>query len=162
MKNRQQLRETLQDFFSNYLQNKDFELIDIEVEPSKRRKVLIRFLIDKSDGITLDECAKLNDKIADAIEQKNLLEQSYILEVASPGLDRPLKTKRDFERVKGEDITIVVKRSGEQDTKKTTGKLVDVKDNVITLKIRGRAKDFFINEIRKAKLKIDLKGTKKK
>lgn len=69
-------------------------------------KLILRFLVDKKDGITMDECASINRRLGDLIEEKSIINERYLLEVSSPGLDRPLKAKRDFERVRGKDIEI--------------------------------------------------------
>jgi len=61
--------------------------------------LFLRIIVDRGDGgITLDECAHLNNDIGRILDEKNLIQGKYILEVSSPGLDRPLKTKNDFSR----------------------------------------------------------------
>jgi ribosome maturation factor RimP len=67
------------------------------------RKVL-RILADKGGSITLEECARMNEIIGGALDSADFMEDNYILEVSSPGLDRPLKTRADFERIKGKRI----------------------------------------------------------
>jgi ribosome maturation factor RimP len=63
------------------------------------RNLILRILADKPQGgITLDECAHLNNEISAILDEKNILQERYILEVSSPGMDRPLKTKSDFLR----------------------------------------------------------------
>ena len=52
----------------------------------------------------LAECTRLNQKVTEAIDQQNLIGQRYLLEVSSPGLDRPLRTPRDFLRVMGRPV----------------------------------------------------------
>jgi len=62
-------------------------------------RLILRILTDRPrGGINLDECGCLNQQIGQIIDEKNLIGQSYILEVSSPGLDRPLKTEADFIR----------------------------------------------------------------
>ena len=61
--------------------------------------MILRILVDRPEGgITLDECARLNIQISNLLDEKDILQTRYILEVASPGLDRPLKAKNDFLR----------------------------------------------------------------
>jgi ribosome maturation factor RimP len=63
------------------------------------RNLIVRLLADRPEGgITMGECTEINRRLAYALEEKNLIPGSYILEVNSPGLDRPLKTKQDFTR----------------------------------------------------------------
>lgn len=84
------------------------ELVDLLLSRSKGA-LLIRFLVDKSGGITVDECARLNRRIAQVMEEKNIIQQSYVLEVASPGLDRPLVSTRDFQRCLGTKARLVLR-----------------------------------------------------
>ena len=60
----------------------------------------MRVLVDKFAGaITLGECALLNRRLGYILEEKNIIVGDYVLEVSSPGLDRPLKSSKDFLRV---------------------------------------------------------------
>lgn len=81
------------------------EAIELTLKRSGN-KLILRLLVDKKDGITMDECASINRRLGDLIEEKSIINERYLLEVSSPGLDRPLKAKRDFERVQGKDIEI--------------------------------------------------------
>jgi len=72
------------------------ELIDL-ICRFEGKNLIIKIFADKLEGkITLGECALLNRKIKQALEEKNLIVVDYILEVSSPGLDRVLKTEKDF------------------------------------------------------------------
>jgi ribosome maturation factor RimP len=69
------------------------------------RNLVLRLAVDKPEGgITVGECGKLNRRIAEALEEKDLIKESYIVEVNSPGLDRPLKTGSDFRRSLGRQV----------------------------------------------------------
>ena len=83
------------------------ELVDLIICRGRRRSV-IRFLVDKPGGITLDECARLNQEISRLIERENIIQEGYVLEVSSPGLDRPMKSTRDFQRYLGQLVKIVL------------------------------------------------------
>ncbi len=86
------------------------ELVELFINRGRGRSTL-RFLVTKPGGITLDECAQLNREIGRILEQKNLIQEAYILEVSSPGLDRPMKNTRDFQRCLGEPVRIVLHES---------------------------------------------------
>jgi ribosome maturation factor RimP len=67
--------------------------------------LIVRLSVDKPDGgVTVGECSQANRRIADLIEEKNLIQERYIVEVNSPGLDRPLKTRADFRRCPGRKV----------------------------------------------------------
>ena len=89
------------------------ELVEILYRRSGQRSVLT-FLVDKKGGITLEECAEVNRRLGAYFDQlaeigpleAGFLQGSYFLEVNSPGLDRPLKTPKDFQRVLGETLRV--------------------------------------------------------
>lgn len=89
------------------LTEQDVELVDLLINRGRGRSIL-RFLVDKSGGITLDECARLNQEISQLIEGTNIIQEGYVLEVSSPGLDRSLKSMRDFQRSLGKLIKVVL------------------------------------------------------
>ena len=69
-------------------------------------RVLVRFLLDTAQGIRMDELSHLNQAIGALLEEHDVIPGAYTLEVSSPGLDRPLKTPLDFERVIGRRIKV--------------------------------------------------------
>jgi len=81
------------------------ELVDLEVKGDGRRQVL-RVFIDKPGGVTLDDCAEVSREISALFEVEDPIEGAYVLEVSSPGLDRPLKKLRDFERSTGKLVKL--------------------------------------------------------
>ena len=109
------------------------ELVDCTMRQEGRQFVL-RFLVDTVSGITLEQCAILNRQIGAALEETNLLGHPYVLEVASPGLDRPLVTQRDFERVLGDKISVTAQSDGHTVTH--TGRLMHVDEQVLLLEVR--------------------------
>ena len=84
-----------------------FELVDVEFVKEGSNRFL-RIFIDKPGGITIDDCQAVSEKVSDRIDEADPIAQSYFLEVSSPGLDRPLKKDRDFERYKGEAMELKV------------------------------------------------------
>jgi ribosome maturation factor RimP len=69
-------------------------------------RLVVRLLVDKVGGVTVQDCTRLNRQIGQALEQSEAFSEPYALEVSSPGLDRPLTTRRDFERAIGEQIEV--------------------------------------------------------
>ena len=75
-----------------------FVLVDI-ISKQNGSGLLLSLLVDRPQGgISLDDCGLLNRLVRQALEEKNIFSGQYSLEVSSPGLDRPLKTKNDFKR----------------------------------------------------------------
>jgi ribosome maturation factor RimP len=160
IKDKKQLVEIMDKFFSNFLSSKGFELVEVQIKPARERDKIIRFFVDKPGGITLDECAKLNEEMGKLIDEKNLVPGGYILEVNSPGLDRPLKDRRDFERVLGKKITVVT-TTGPEASQKVTGKLTKAEEGKIELDTGGKLRSLPIERIQKAILKIEVKNRDK-
>lgn len=95
---RQGIISELKNIIGDYLKIQRLDLIDL-IYRHEGRDLIVRILIDRPEGgITVGECAKLNIQISNLLDEKEILQTRYILEVASPGLDRPLKTKNDFLR----------------------------------------------------------------
>lgn len=92
---------------SPLLAARGIELVDLFLVRGRRRSTL-RFLVTRPEGITLDECARLNQEIGQLFDQEDVIQERYVLEVSSPGLDRPLKSSRDFERYLGKPVRIVL------------------------------------------------------
>ena len=82
-----------------------FDLVDVEFLKEGANWYL-RVYIDKPGGIAIDDCQAVSEKLSDRLDEVDPVKQSYILEVSSPGLERPLKKDSDFERFKGEDIEV--------------------------------------------------------
>ena len=95
--------DRIKDLVSEILRDNKIELVDITYKREGSSKVL-RVLADKESGITVEECARMNTVISEALDKDNIIDEKYLLEVSSPGLDRHLKTINDFLRIKGKKI----------------------------------------------------------
>lgn len=123
----------IKDLVSPILEEEAVELVDITYRWERDRMVL-RFLIDKRGGITVDECASLNQKLSSLLDEANVIEATYVLEVSSPGLDRPLATTKDFMMVLGKLIKVYSSISiGARNV--NVGRLSDVDEEKITIDI---------------------------
>ena len=82
-----------------------FELVDVEYVKEGSNWYL-RAYIDKPGGITVDDCETVSRALSDLLDKEDFIKDAYILEVSSPGLGRPLKKEKDFERSIGENVEI--------------------------------------------------------
>ncbi len=82
-----------------------FELVDVEYVKEAGTWYL-RAYIDKPGGISVDDCEVVSRSFSDVLDEKDYIEDSYIFEVSSPGLGRPLKKEKDFARSIGEEVEI--------------------------------------------------------
>ena len=82
-----------------------FELVDVTYEKEGSAWYL-RVYIDKPGGITIDDCEVVNRRVGALLDEQDFIEESYIFEVSSPGLGRPLKKDKDFARSIGEEVEV--------------------------------------------------------
>ena len=82
-----------------------FELVDVEYVKEAGTNYL-RVYIDKEGGITIDDCEIISRALSDLLDEKDYINEAYILEVSSPGLGRPLKKDKDFARSIGEEVDV--------------------------------------------------------
>lgn len=101
----EQLLERIRDTVIGIFDEHKIELVDLICRREGKVKVL-RILADTEAGITVDECAKMNEIISAVLDKEDFIDENYILEISSPGLDRPLKTKQDYLRMKGKRIRV--------------------------------------------------------
>ena len=97
--------QSVADLIKPTLEGNGIELVDVEYKKTGKIWVL-RVFIDKNQGVTVHDCQELSREIEDLIEIHELIDDHYVLEVSSPGLDRPLKKDTDFLRNKGKRIQI--------------------------------------------------------
>jgi len=110
----------------------DMELVELTSRPQGGQP-LIRFLVDRVGGVTIGQCAQANRRIAETLDAANLVEGGYTVEVSSPGLDRPLVSRRDFERALGEDLDLTL-QDAEGRASELRGMLLAVQREALVVK----------------------------
>ena len=108
-----------------------FELVDVEYVKEGGTWYL-RAFIDKPGGITVDDCEAVSRLFSDLLDEEDFIEDSYVMEVSSPGLDRPLKKDRDLERSIGREVDVKLFRplAGQ---KEMTGTLLAFTKDTLTI-----------------------------
>ena len=105
MAKREEYEQKTENLLEPILEEHHFELVDVEYV-KEGGSWYLRAYIDKPGGITVDDCEVVNRALGDLLDEHDFIEDSYILEISSPGLGRPLKKERDFERSLGEEVEI--------------------------------------------------------
>ena len=131
-----------------------YELVDVEYVKEGGTWYL-RAYIDKPGGITIDDCEVISRALSDLLDEKDFIEDSYVLEVSSPGLGRPLRKDKDFQRSLGEEIDLKLYRP-KDGIKEYTGilKAFD-KDTVTVLTEDGSEMTFGRDELAMVRLSFD-------
>ena len=131
-----------------------FDLVDIELT-GKRSQQIIRVYIEKSGGILLSDCVAVSRKLGECLDEKGVIDNSYRLEVSSPGIDRPLRKIQDYERYVGHRVRIRLKGRF-KGKRRIAGKLVEVEDNIVRIiSQNGEKVSFSLVDIAKANLDVD-------
>ena len=126
------LEEQLTQLVEPELVAKDFELFSVRIFRTGNRRVF-SFAIDRATGgIKLEECVFLNRIIGDLVDASGLVTDEYTVEVASPGVDRPLSAEKDFRRLTGKRIWVQY-RMPDQSAAETIGTLELVESGTIFL-----------------------------
>lgn len=143
------VEEAVEKIAEEILANTDYELVDVEYV--KERDWFLRVYIDKEGGIGLDDCQEVSGLLDEKLEELNIINDRYILEVSSPGLDRALKKEKDFKREMGKlvDITLYKAIDGE---KMITGKLTGYTKDIITI---DETREIALKDIALVSLHID-------
>jgi ribosome maturation factor RimP len=117
------------------LAEEGLSLVDVEYK-FERGGWVLRVLLDREGGITLDECARVSREFGQLLEVGNIMQAAYRLEVSSPGLDRPLKNEADFIRYTGRQVRIKTADpiSGRRNFK---GSLLGCAEGKIMVKVEG-------------------------
>lgn len=108
-----------------------FELIDVEYVKEGGTWYL-RTYIDKPEGISIDDCEKVSRRLSDILDEADYIEEAYIMEVSSPGLGRPLKKEKDYQRSLGKEVEIKTYRMIDKQ-KEFTGILKEYNNDSVTI-----------------------------
>ena len=112
---KQQVEDAVEAIVQELLKDQDvIELVDVEYV--KEHDWYLRVYIDKEGGIDIEDCQALSEKLEEALDKGDVVPDSYILEVSSPGIDRVLRKPRDFTREQGKkvDVTLYAPREGKK------------------------------------------------
>lgn len=151
---RQELINQIKEVITDYLKNQAVELVDL-IYRYEGQDLFLKILVDKSEGgIRLDECAYLNNQISSILDEKDIIQTRYILEVSSPGLDRSLVTKSDFLRCRGRDVRFFLRRQINGKTE-LEGKIKGAGDQNIDVQSQEQCLKIPLSDIARAKQIID-------
>ncbi|OIO80743.1 MAG: hypothetical protein COZ98_04745 [Candidatus Omnitrophica bacterium CG_4_8_14_3_um_filter_43_15] len=144
--------EQIKSLIQPVLEQEAAELVDLVYRLESGRNVL-RLLVDKPKGVTLDDCARINKAIGNALDNSGLITQSFVIEVNSPGLDRLLTKRGDFDKKIGENLKLTIKNSaGATDT--VIAQLKSVTDSAIIIVVKDSERSILFTDIIKAKAEI--------
>ena len=146
------LLEQLRAVCTEIAEKNETELVDVAFEKENNVRFL-RVYIDRRGGVGLDDCEKVSNDISDYLDSADPIEENYTLEVASPGLDRPLREQRDFDRYIGETVEIKLRQAVDHKSK-FVGELTAFKEQKVYITVKGEEMSFDLENIKSAKRTI--------
>ena len=136
------------------MEENNFELVDVEYVKEAGTWYL-RAYIDKEGGIAVDDCEVISRKLSDWLDKEDFIDDSYILEVSSPGLGRPLKKEKDYVRSMGREVEVRLYKAIDRQ-KEFTGILKSYDKDTVTIEYEdGEPKTFERSEIALIRLALD-------
>jgi ribosome maturation factor RimP len=128
------LEQRLTELSESAAAGSDVEVAGVELRGGGKAR-LLRVYIDKPGGVTHADCELVSRRLSELLDEADVIPgDSYTLEVSSPGIDRPLKKPRDFERVVGQKIRLKLRQpvaAGDR----FEGKLLGMAEETITVEI---------------------------
>ena len=142
----------VENFAEPVLEDMGLELVEVQFRRESGGWIL-RLFIDHEDGVTVDDCASVSRQISAYLEVEDCIDYAYSLEVSSPGLERPLKRKKDFIRFSGRKARIKLKEPVDGQ-RIFLGMLGAVNGNILLLDVDGRQMKIAFDAIQRARLSL--------
>ena len=153
MTRREEYESRTEAFLLPVLAEHNFELWDVEYVKEAGTWYL-RGYIDKPGGITVNDCEDVSRAFSDILDEQDFIEDSYIMEISSPGLDRPLKKEKDFARSMGKLVEVRTYRPIDKQ-KEFCGVLDAYDENSVTINEDGVLRTFEKKDIALIRLAIE-------
>ncbi|GAO05468.1 ribosome maturation factor RimP [Anaeromyxobacter sp. PSR-1] len=159
----QSIAEQVRSLLEPVLERDGYELVEVEWARLAGRWTL-RVFIDKAGGVGIDDCQAVSKTVEPILDVADVIEPAYDLEVSSPGLDRPLRKPRDFDRYAGQRVHVKAygpvagTAPGSPARKHWTGVLKGFRDGAVELDVDGVLHRVPHDQIAKANLEYDVEG----
>jgi ribosome maturation factor RimP len=155
---KEDIKTRVEELIQPYLTAQGAELVDLQYGQPRRGRGMLRLFVDRpGGGITLAELTRISRVVGDLLDVHDLIPGAYNLEVSSPGLTRPLKQPRDYERYVGRLVRVTT-RAPWEGRQVHSGILQGLKDDQVCLKEGDALCCIPLKEIARARLDIDLKN----
>ncbi len=147
------VEETVSKYLEAIIESNGYELVDVEFKKEGANWYL-RVFMDKESGFTINDCEEVSRFLEQKLDKDDPIEQAYILEVSSPGLDRPLKKEADFVKFAGSVVDVKLYKAREK-RKEFQGILKGLENNIVTIEEENETEiNFNREEIASIKLAV--------
>jgi ribosome maturation factor RimP len=129
-----------------------FDLEEIRVESAGRRR-LVRLVVDADEGVSLDDVATVSQAVSSVLDSSDAMGSApYVLEVTSPGVDRPLTEPRHWRRAVGRLVRVPLTAGGEVE-----GRLVTAEDEAVVIDVAGEERRFGLDELGRGRVQVEFR-----
>ncbi len=115
-----------------FLKEAGIELVQVQYQ-REQQGWMLRFFLDKENGITLSDCSEWTNRIDQILEENNIFDHPYVLEVSSPGLNRPLRKPEDFKRFVGLEAVVKLHTPLQSGQRNFHGKILSFENTMLDL-----------------------------
>lgn len=127
------IEENVETLVKDKIESLGYELYDVLFFKEGPNKIL-RIVIDNENGISLDDCEKVNNEVKDLIDEADLIKEQYFLEISSPGIERLLRKDWQLEKFKGELVEVKLFKKDENGNKNYIGELGETTEKELQIK----------------------------
>lgn len=147
-------RDRLVELLTPVIADAGLDLEDLEVVPAGRRR-LLRVVVDRDGGVSLDDVAEVSQGVSSALDSSEAMgSAAYVLEVTSPGVDRPLTQPRHWRRAAGRLVTVPTGDGGQ-----LTGRVVRAADDSVVLDVDGDERRLEFAAIGTGRVQVEFRRT---
>jgi ribosome maturation factor RimP len=143
--------ERLTELMRSVVEPMGYELVGVEYLGGREGGSLLRVYIDQAEGITVDDCAAVSHQLSGVLDVEDPVKENYLLEVSSPGLDRPLFYKEHYERYAGSKVRLkmAVKIEGRR---RFEGTLLGLEGSDVMLEVEGEKVSLPMDQVDSARI----------
>ena len=127
------IEENVETLVKDKIESLGYKLYDVLFFKEGPNKIL-RIVIDNENGISLDDCEKVNNEVKDLIDEADLIKEQYFLEISSPGIERLLRKDWQLEKFKGELVEVKLFKKDEKGNKNYIGELGETTEKELQIK----------------------------
>lgn len=145
----EEMKDKLEKIIKEAAEYFGYEIIKWRYKEGK--KGLLQIYIDKPEGIKLNDCIRFNKYLSNILDEKDPIPESYVIEISSPGVVRPLESNEDYEKAKNKWVVVTTKESIEG-RREFSGELKEMDKDSITLYEKGKLQKILKKHILKARI----------
>ncbi|MCR5545222.1 MAG: ribosome maturation factor RimP [Lachnospiraceae bacterium] len=153
MSKKEEYEKRTEEYMLPIVEKRGFELYDVEFV-KEGNDYYLRAYIEKPGGITINDCVDVSREMNEILDKEDYIKEAYIFEVSSPGLDRPLKKDKDFERNLGKKVDLKTYKAFDKQ-KEFTGILSSYDKESVTITFEDGDFTFSRKDISMIRLSID-------